>query len=388
MDQNLKKDSLELLTKESERYRLERLGFFRDIREEAELLASSFPPKEDETFAQWKSRGLREYYRHKGFSAFCRKNIDNPDFETLVRTLINTYIQKAFESSPRTETDRFLAPDLDTVSYAMPPSLFQELYTIYFSAMPSFGNTSELDRFCGSIAGERFPVDEARIIGSLQENDNFYWEKFYTKLRPITDAFCYQMSGITGANNTHDIWSDTCISVNRAVVEHRLKEPVDSKAIISYSVGILKNKNKELARSKARTPVDVDTLQYRLTAEDDEKYFNNPITKPENFPSQIPSLRNYIDYTDKDSIQGYFIVILYNKEHPLHDELVKGYEDKIERMFEHYIDGLSYEEIVARHSGVTGDKETAKECARLRQETKRLKKNLLDRFHKMMEKYR
>ena len=388
MDQHLKKDSLELLTKECEHYRLKRLGFLRDIRKEAELLASRFPPKEDETFAQWKSRCLREYYRYKGFSAFCRDNIDNPDFETLVRTLINTYIQKAFESSPRTETDRFLAPDLDTVSYAMPQSLFQELYTIYFSAMPSFGNTSELDRFCGSIAGERFPVDEARIIGSLQENDNFYWEKFYTKLRPITDAFCYQMSGITGANNTHDIWSDTCISVNRAVVEHRLKEPVDSKAIISYSVGILKNKNKELARSKARTPVDVDTLQYRLTAEDDEKYFNNPITKPENFPSQIPSLSTYIDYSDKESVQGYFVVILYNKEHPLHDTLVKGYEDKIGRMFEHYIDGMSYEEIVARHYGITDGKKLTKECARLRQETKRLKNNLLERFYKMLEQYR
>ena len=48
MDQQLKKDSLELLTKESERYRLERLGFFRDIREEAELLASAglqIPPE-------------------------------------------------------------------------------------------------------------------------------------------------------------------------------------------------------------------------------------------------------------------------------------------------------------------------------------------------------
>ena len=388
MDQQLKKDSLELLTKESERYRLERLGFFRDIREEAELLASRFPPKEDETFAQWKSRCLREYYRHKGFSAFCRDNIDTPGFEMLVRTLINTHLQNVFNSSPRTETDRFLAPDLDTVSYAMPQSLFQELYTIYFSAMPSFGNTSELDRFCGSIAGERFPVDEARIIGSLQENDNFYWEKFYTKLRPITDAFCYQMSGITGTNNTHDIWSDTCISVNRAVVEHRLKEPVDSKAIISYSVGILKNKNKELARSKARTPVDVDTLQYRLTAEDDEKYFNNPITKPENFPSQIPSLSTYIDYSDKESVQGYFVVILYNKEHPLHDTLVKGYEDKIGRMFEHYIDGMSYEEIVARHYGITDGKKLTKECARLRQETKRLKNNLLERFYKMLEQYR
>ena len=357
MDQRLRKDSLELLTKESERYRLERLGLFQDIREEAELLASRFPPKADETFAQWKSRCLREYYRHKGFSTFCRDNIYNPMFETLVSSLINAHIQKAFNSSPRTDTDRFLAPDSDTVSYAMPQSLFQELYTIYFSA-------------------------------SLQENDSFYWEKFYTKLRPIADAFSYQMSGLSGSDSTHDLWSDTCISVNRAVVERRLKEPVDARAVISYSVGTIKNKNKELLRNRAKTPVNVDSLQYKLSVEDEERYFNNPATKPENFPSQIPSLRNYIDYTDKDSIQGYFIVILYNKEHPLHDELVKGYEDKIERMFEHYIDGLSYEEIVARHSGVTGDKETAKECARLRQETKRLKKNLLDRFHKMMEKYR
>ena len=83
MDPRLRKDSLELLTKESERYRLERLGLFQDIREEAELLASRFPPKADETFAQWKSRCLREYYRHKGFSTFCRDNIYNPMFETL-----------------------------------------------------------------------------------------------------------------------------------------------------------------------------------------------------------------------------------------------------------------------------------------------------------------
>ena len=58
MDPRLKKDSLELLTKEDERYRLQRLGFFHNVREEAELLASRFPPKEDETFAQWKTRSV------------------------------------------------------------------------------------------------------------------------------------------------------------------------------------------------------------------------------------------------------------------------------------------------------------------------------------------
>ena len=57
-------------------------------------------------------------------------------------------------------------------------------------------------------------------------------------------------------------------------------------------------------------------------------------------------------------------------------------------MFEHYIDGLSYEEIVARHFGDMEGKELVKECARVRQEIKRLKTSLYDRYRKMIEKYR
>lgn len=384
----LEKDTREFLTKDNERYNLERMGFFSDIRKEARLLASKFPPEEGESFSKWKSRCLREYYRLKGFSIFCREHMENPVFESTVKALTGSHLKNLAETSERTDADRFLAPDNDTVSYAMPAWLFQELFTFCFSSMPSFGNPSELDTFCRRMAADNFPVEEPRIIGCMQDNSQFYWEKFYRKLRPITDALCYQMSGVTGENNTHDIWSDTCISTNRAVVERKLKEPVNAKAIISYSVGTLKNKNRELARNKARTAVDVDSIQYRLTDEDDKLYFNNPVTDPKNFPSQISSLDSYIDFTDRDSVQGYFIVVLYNREHPLHDTLVKGYEDKIERMFEHYIDGLSYEEIVTRHYGITDPKSVAKECTRLRQEMKRLKKSLTDRFDDMLKEYR
>ncbi|HIZ85778.1 MAG TPA: hypothetical protein IAC04_04740, partial [Candidatus Coprenecus stercoravium] len=273
-------------------------------------------------------------------------------------------------------------------SYAMTQTIFNEIYTAGFSSMPAFGNTDELDSYCRCLAADNFPTDERRIILSLKDNDNFYWGKFYAKLRSITAAFCYQMSGIKGEEAVHDIWSDTCISVNRAVVEQKLKEPVNAKAVISYSVGVLKNKNKELARARAKTPADIDALQYRLTEEEDNKCFNNEFTSPAGFPSQIDSLSTYIDFNDKDSVRGYFIVILYNKEHPLHGELVAGYEEKVDRMFEHYIDGLSYEEIVEKHYGLKGGKEAAKECARLRQEMKRLKKSLTDRFKKITEKYR
>lgn len=388
MARSIEKDILELLTKENERYRLERLGLFRGVREEAAVLAKQFPPQEDESFYEWKSRCLREFYRSKGFSAFCRANIHNPDFETVIASQLRIQLRRIFEESERTETDHYLAPDADTLSYALEPDLFQELYAVNFSRMPAFGNTRELDGYCRSMAQEHFPVQEDRIINGMKDNKSFYWEKFYLKLKPITAAFCYQMSGIAGDNNIHDIWSDTCISVNRAVVEHRLKEPVDAKAVISYSVGVLKNKNKEISRNRAKAPTDIDLIQYKLTAEEEEKYFNNPVTKPENFPSHAGSLATYIDFSDKDSVQGYFIVILYNKEHPLHDELIKGYEDKVQRMFEHYIDGLSYEELVARHFGDMKGKELAKECARVRQEIKRLKTSLYERYKKMLDKYR
>ena len=388
MGRSIEKDALELLTKENERYRLERLGLFRSVREEAAALASEYPPLEGESFFDWKTRCLREFYRKKGFSAFCRDNVRNPQFEAVTASILKLHLRRLFESSERTETDRYLAPDSDTLSYALEPEHFQELYTLNFSRMPSFGNTRELESFCRGLAADNFPVDEPRIIDGMKGNKGFYWEKFYLKLKPITAAFCYQMSGLAGDNNIHDIWSDTCISVNRAVVERRLKEPVDSKAVISYSVGVLKNKNKEIARSRAKAPTDIDLIQYKLTAEDEEKYFNNPVTKPENFPSHAGNLSSYIDFSDKDSVQGYFVVILYNKEHPLHDELVKGYEDKVQRMFEHYIDGLSYEEIVARHFGDMKGKELVKECARVRQEIKRLKTSLYDRYRRMIEKYR
>lgn len=387
MARSIEQDTLEFLQKEDERYRLRKLGFLKDIRKAAGEMASMYPPAEGETFRKWKSRCLKEFYRHNGFSSFCRSNILNPEFEAVTASLLRFHLHNLFLDSERTDTDRYLAPDSDTMSYALEPDLFQELYTLNFSQMPAFGDTGDLNSYCRDLARTNFPVGEPRIIQGMKDNKAFYWGKFYMKLKPIAAAYCYRMSGITSDSNIHDIWSDTCISVNRAVVGRRLQEPLDSKAIISYSAGILKNKNREIARNRAKAPEDIDLIQYRITAEDEEKFFNNPVTEPENFPSHIDKLSNYVDLTDKESVQGYFIVILYNKEHPFHAMLVEGCEDKVERMFEHYIDGLQYEEIVSRHYGITEGKSQKKECARLRQEIKRLKKLLYDRYMNMLDKY-
>lgn len=388
MKDRLHSDITEILTKENERFHLVKLGFIEKLEDDINLYGKLFPKNGEESFADWKRRTLKEYYRERGFGRFCRDNINNPLFEQLIHNMMKGSAEKIFKSSERSLTDYYLAPDGDTVSYLIPKSLFDELYALNFTNIHTFGNPRELNDFCQLIVKDNLPTEEERIIEGMRRNDQAYWGKFFSKLKPITSAFCYQMSGVYGENNIHDIWSDTCIVVNRALVEGKMSEPVNAKAVISYSVGILKNKNREISRKRATAPEDIDALQYKLTSEDEERFFNNPVTIPENFSSHSGKLSNYIDLTDQDAVRGYFVVILYNKEHPLHQSLVKGLEDKVDKMFEHYIDGLSYEEIVEKHWGKKTGKDLAKHCAQLRQEIKRLKDKLLERYDTILEESR
>lgn len=377
-------DVVELITKEDEKYHLVRLGFIKNIAEDIAFYAENFPQKEGENYADWKKRTLKEYYRTKGFGHFCRNNINNPIFEKMILSLMRLHTEKMFRNAERTQTDKYLAPDSDTVSYWLSEKIFQELYGLNFSNIQTFGSTKELNEFCQQTAMSHFPTEESRIIEEMKDNESSYWEKFYAKLKPITSAYCYQMSGTTG-NDTHDIWSDTCITVNRALISGKMQEPIDAKAIISYAVGILKNKNREINRKRANTPTDIDSIQYKLTDEEEDNFFNNPITNPADFPSHSCNIGNIIDLSDKDMLRRYFVVILYNREHPLHTRLIKGLEDKVERMFEHYIDGLSYEDIVEKHWGEKSGKDLNRHCAQLRQETKRLKEKLLENYNRLIE---
>lgn len=388
MKRELKEYIMEVLTKENEHYRLVQLGFISDIENEARLYCRKFPINENETLSDYECRTLPEYYKFKGFDKFCKNNIDNGNFRRMIRHLLNNHLLKLFRHCGRTKTDKFLAPENDTISYFMPERIFEQFFESNLSEFASFENTCELNKFCRQAVSDNFPLKESVIIKEMQSNNSCLWEKFYIKLRYITATYCYKISHISGENNIHEIWSDTCCTANAAVIEGRLQEPVTAKAIMSYAVGIIKNKNMEYLRNKSKQPVNIDAVSYKLTNEDENLFFNKPITIPSNFPSQDFKFSNYIDCTDKESVQGYFIVILYNDKHPLHNLLIEGNENKVKRLFEHYVNGLSYEEIAIRHYGKKDEKELFKQTAQIRQEVKRLKTKLINRYYDLMKEYK
>lgn len=378
----------EFLTKDDERFRLVKLGFFSSIDEELKHICSdaAYEPEDNETFSQWKSRILEKFYQEKNFSDFFNKNYKNEFLEKGIKSFLNIRLREIFEISPRSEIDKYLAASDDTVSYALSPHLFENIIGENFNPKMNVHSTGDLYTVCKEIISGTFPAQEPYILDRLQNNDNYYWNKVYTRLRPLASGFSYQISGTQGLENVSDIWCDTCCTINMAVVEKKIQQPFSAKDIISYAVGIIKNKNKELLRSRKKMPkVDIDSVTYKLTSENDENYFNQPETLPSNFPSQKELIPSYLDIKDEQAVRNYMVLVLYNEAHPLHDALIKGNEDKVKLLFEHYIDDLSYEEIVTKHFGEVSESDMIRYAAKIRQDVKRVKERLIKRFDALLK---
>lgn len=376
-----KKAIKEFLTKDNERFSLIRMGFFTNIDEEVEFICQRCETRSDESFGDWKKRILTTFYTDKHFSSFCCGHINDWFFEKAVKSLLQADLHEIFLKSEKTQTDIFLAPEKDTLSYALSPEVFEALYGSNFTPSVSLPSTLELDSFCRELLKKTFPLEESYVVNALEGNSNFYWGKVYSRLLPMASGYSYHISGHYSSDCVHDIWSDTCCTLNAAVVGQKLKRPTLAKDIISYAVGIIKNKNRELLRSNSKMPkTSIDSVSYKLTDEEDDHYFNNLETIPSNFPSQDEKISTYIDVRDPEAVRNYMVVVLYNNEHPLHKKLVEGYEDKVKLLFEHYIDDLSYEDMVTKHYGKVSEEDVVRIAARIRQDVKRVKERLIKRF--------
>ncbi|MBR2298099.1 MAG: hypothetical protein IKA45_04395 [Bacteroidales bacterium] len=384
MSEKISGDILEWLTKEDERFSLRKLGLYTDINKAVEDLGSSAYREADESYSEWKQRVLAHFYEQTGFSSFYSQNRGEKLFKRGIRSLLKAKLSDMFHHSEQTDTDKYIAPDHDTISYSLSEENFERISEEHLSG--EIQDTLEISSICNSALKQNYPLAEEYVIDHLQTNDSFYWEKVYLRLKPMVEGFSYQMSGSNAQDQTYDIWSDTCMIINTAVTEKRLSQPCHAKDIISYAVGIIKNKNRELLKGiKKGRNISLDQVSYKVEYSPDENFFNREEAAPQNFSSQNPTVTNYIDITDEVDIRNHMVLALYNEKHPLHQALISGYEEAVGLLFEHYIDGVSYDDIVIKRMGHLPEKEMIKNVARVRQEVKRVKERLIKRFIKLIK---
>lgn len=375
----------EWLLKEDERFSLSRLGLFNDVESLIEGLDGSFSRSVDESYPEWKQRVLGGIYAQLGFQQFYIKNRGEKLFKRGVKSILTAKLYDLFRKSEQTDTDKYIAPDNDTISYSLSDEKFDEISKDYLQK--GLSDTIQISKLCANAIDEKYPLEERYVIDRLESNDSFYWERVYRRLRPMAEGFSYQISGGSVQDEVYDIWSDTCVILNSAVMAKKLQQPTTAKDIISYAVGIIKNKNRELLKGKKRGGnISLDSVSYKVEYQADDNFFNCEEASPQNFSSQNKDIVNYIDINDEVAVRNHLVLALYNEKHPLHQDLVTGFEENVQILFEHYIDGVSYDDIVRKRVGPLPEKEMIKNVARVRQETKRVKEKLIKRFIKLLKK--
>jgi hypothetical protein len=80
--------------------------------------------------------------------------------------------------------------------------------------------------------------------------------------------------------------------------------------------------------------------------------------------------------------------ILYHREHPLHQKMINGEEERVDLLMDIAIEGLSYDEVIARRyrGDQLSESEHKKLNARLRQDYVRIKKKLITRLEEILKK--
>ena len=376
----------EILKKENERFKLDKIGFIRNLTWEIDYILSTLPlckipPENLETFRKWKFSLLEEYYERKRFSDFVSTHLEAPSFRKMVFDLFQTILKYRYAHEPRTETDRYLAPAGETLSYL----LCQErpsFYKNYFTPSSLFNSPSRLHSYCQEICQKIFPLSTAMVIDFLKQNNKPCWEKLCIRLKTLTEIVTKNKLQSYNDDAIQDIWTETCFELKKALQQEKLQQDTPAQSVIAYAAGIVQNKIREFFRKQKKDPyLFIENWDQETVVKNSGMYTN---TAMENSVRKDFLNLQEIDQNNEYEFQMALSCILYDQTHPQHRELTEGMEDKINTLMAHYLKNQSYEEIAKEKYGILSDKDLQKRANKLRQDVSRVKIKIKERFQEIL----
>lgn len=376
----------EILEKENERFKLDKIGFIRNLRLETEYIFHTFPlckiaPEDLNSFRKWKSSLLEGYYERKKFSDFISAHLESPSFRKMVLDLFQIILEYRYAHEPRTETDRHLAPAGETLSYLLCQE-HHSFYKSYFTPALQLNSTFKLQRYCEEICQKIFPLSTETILFFLKQNNKPCWEKLCSRLKTLTEIVTKNKIQSYNNDAIQDIWTETCFELKKALQNEKLQQDIPAQHVIAYAAGIIQNKIREFFRKQKKEPyLFVENWDQETVLKNSGMYTD---TTMEN--SAIKDFFNLqeIDRDNEYEFQMALSCVLYDPNHPQHSRLTEGIEDKIHTLLAHYLKNQSYEEIAKEQYGSLPDKELQKKANKLRQDVSRAKIKIKERFQEML----
>jgi len=230
------------------------------------------------------------------------------------------------------------------------------------------------------------PQDVQTFIDELSSSNPQYWKKLTSVISDITNTMMNKLSFVAFCKEESEyLASDVCFVFLENLKNKKLPVFQNIHHLKNYIYKITKNKLQEVFRHKSKQVISIDSIFPLLN---DELYIDELYIKKDELNYDSEDVLYKIDLTDSSEVANALVTILFDSEHPLHSQLIRGSEEQIKILFLHEIEEFDYAEIMEKlyenHNDLT-KVEKKQKCQNMRQEVHRIKVTLKNRFQNMIE---
>ena len=370
---------IEILHHECEIHDLKYLGLVEDLDSLMKQVAGKVEISPD--FGKTKEQILSAFYEIIDYRAFIGgyKDMSVNRLDVSLRHYLKRLLQEMERQMPDISPDKELKVR-KTIAYHLSAMIFNRFYDDFRNSDATFSTPKELKQFFGNMAKELYPLSFTRFITQLENSDDEFWNCVGDLLLKLSKLVTIPNISSSMYRDIADgeIVSESYLVVKQAVDEKKVQFH-DALHFRKYTYNVCKNKCYEYMRRSRNQRTDSfedifvqledDSLVESMTENEDDMLYD---VNPDN-PYEMAKLLSFI---------------LYHREHPLHQTVVKGEEEKVALLMDVAIEGMSYDQVIEQqYRGKNLPvSEHKKLNARLRQDYVRIKKKLIARLDEIVRK--
>lgn len=384
---NVRDTIVEIIQKECELYRLKEFGLLTSVEKEADLLLAHLPvaaidPGVDiESFRLWKKKVIDLFYIRLGYADFLKRNKHKAPFIRFLLALRKRLVRQLQLAWTDDTIDSCLAVSSHTLAFKLTAMISTEADKWLYPSLESFRSPHELEDNCHSFCKDYYPVDVGRLLNLLRKDDKEFWNDIYLLIKylAVRVTSYLLLSNQYRDDIEQDTWSESSLLFRDKILEDGIPPFASAIHLRNYIARICQNKCYEVMRKNRQQEV----LMNNPVADSDKLLATMVEDKDPAWPDVGRSCIIDIDPESDYEVSMALTAVLWDKAEPWYTRLVAGIEEKVNVVRQHYVEGLSYEQIAIIKASKTSEDgciDLHRMQARLRQDVVRIRKVLKERF--------
>lgn len=381
----------EIVSKECERYELEKGGFLTN-REEVILTLAKSPYadlKENytlEEFCEWKETLLAQLYTQRNYARyFYRKQGSRYLFLLTQRLMRNLVENLRMTHAEKTLDNELHVSKRSTIAFKLSHRLFDDIYPGLWNKKAMITAPCQLETQCEASAQKIFPIKLPLLTERLQCNDREFWEEIVKVIKTLARYVTINQAWVN--SNTEEIAEEVSREATLSLQEQLCSNKLDhltSGTHLYHSLKVTcRNKLCEYFRFKSKQKEE-------LLSDKEWECLEATAIALEETGSEGATMNDHFLYLqDLDVNNSYelacaIVDILRHGDGEPYRMLTAGQEEKIEVLLLHIYKQMSYEDIARQQYGELTSYEQRKACDKLRQAASRAKKHLRERMKQIV----